>query len=178
MNKRYFINDGSQTFSVFSNHKPRNPAYASVVEFPNEMLSEDDRWLQIEQIDVDGVMTDTITIDEALKTSTQAADSATAAQKLLDDAYEADVGKKIARLDFGKRMKAEIAVLNDTKGWNVTQTLTYMSDVNVQTIDGLLSGGAIESARDTILVAPLTAYYTSQEVTDIADKLTNYLTNE
>ena len=84
----------------------------------------------------------------------------------------------INEIDFGKRIRAEISVLNDEKGWTVAQTLAYMKDPKILGLDALLNAGAIETARDTMLVTDLSAHYTAQEITDIAQKLTDYLANE
>lgn len=75
MQQKWLIKlSGTKYVIVESNKKPVQPSYLNVIPLPNEMESEDERWLQIEQIDIDGVMTDVVTVNETLKTTIQQQD--------------------------------------------------------------------------------------------------------
>lgn len=177
--KQWLVQVNGVYYKVGSSIKPIEPSYEKVVEVKDSMLSEDPRWLQIEDIDDgEGNLVPTVTINQPLKSTLQTQDAIDNAAALDAANYEVEVQKKIARLDFGKRMMAEIAVLNDTKAWTVPQTLNYMSDPRVQSISALLSTGAIESARDTIVATDLSSYYSTEDKDGIVLKMTGFLDNE
>jgi len=100
--------------------------------------------------------------------------AAEAAQKAQDDLIQ----KKKARLTFGMQIKAEVAVINDTKSWDVPTWGTYQSNADIQTLSGLLTDGYIETAMNHLSAADVSAFYTAQEKQDIVDKLQAYLDSE
>lgn len=122
MHKKYFIDDGTKTFSMIANHKPGNPDYIKVALIPDALLSEDDRWLQFELIDIDGVMTDVVTVDDPLKTTIQqqdldnqlAKDAADAIKQTEIDLIKSKADKdKLRKIDSLTEIKAEIQNIYD-----------------------------------------------------------------
>lgn len=163
------------------NFETRSKGKKDMFLVPEEIyLNEDPRWLQIEAIadPITGELIDTITVNEALKVTIQISDSEADAEAAASKAHELLIDVKLLRLTFSNRFKAEVSVLNDSKSWTVDQTLVFMSDIRVLKIFDLINSGAIESARDTILITNLSAYYTEQEISDMVLILTNYLLNE
>lgn len=68
MSKKYFISDGASFFSFFSSQKPIAPNYQKVVEISEALWGEDDRWLQIENIEIEtGVFKDVVTVNQLVK---------------------------------------------------------------------------------------------------------------
>lgn len=122
MSVKYFIDDGVKKFSVFAKPKPTNPNYVKVVVIPDALLGEDDRWLQIEAIDVDGSLVDTVTVDEPLKLIIQQQDlddqiaeqAAKDAEKALRDSYKDKADKtKNRKIDSLVEIKNEILNIYD-----------------------------------------------------------------
>jgi hypothetical protein len=167
MNKKYVIDDGSSLKIIGANHFPSSPLYVKVVELPNNMYNEDVRWLQIEQ--VDGA--DTVTINEALKSSIQIEDAENAAAAADAEQHRAKVIAKKERIDRGIEMKAEIAVLNETKDWTDDEFAAYLSDPRVQQISLLLSNGALQTAKSVIQGVNFSAYYDQSDMDEILAKL-------
>lgn len=166
-------------YKIGSRNKPYEPRFEKVVEVKPPLDIEDERWLQIEDVaDDNSVLVPTVTIDEPLKATIQAQDSADALQKTIDDAFIAQKSAKRKRREFGMDLFDEIQVINDTKGWTVPQVLTFFANSNIQIIKVALETGGLETARDTMLATDLSSFYTTQEISDIAAKLTNYLDNE
>lgn len=141
--------------------------------------NEDIRWLQVEDYDDgSGQLVPTLTINQELKDQIIDQDNAIETQRLADEIHQQKVNKNLQKLEFGKIMKAEVAVINESKGWNVQQTLNLLSNRTVQTIDALLGAGAIETARDTILTSNLSQFYTAEDVSSIVAKINNFLDNQ
>lgn len=88
------------------------------------------------------------------------------------------IDKKIKRLRFGEEVKAEVAIINDSKSWDASQWNTYMSDVNIGNLSSMLKDGYLQTARDLLANTDLSSYYTSGEKQSIIDLLDNYLVSE
>lgn len=157
----------------------RTKPMPGMLEVTGDILNEDPRWLQVEDIDDgEGNLVPTITIDEAIKTSVQDADAQNEFDQAQSDQLEAAIDQVVARYRFADRIKAHIAILNETKGWSVGQFKAYLKDRDVLEILNQLAAGAFETCVDTLSTADLSKYYTNAEVSDISDKLSNYLANE
>ena len=177
---KYFVirTEGYNSFE-FRNQKPEGPLYVGSAIVPPGLENEDPRWLQIEAVEVEpGLFQDQVTIDQPTKDALLISDAEAEAQRLADEAAEANVNIYVNRIEFGKRMVAEISILNITKGWTTAQVVNFMKDPRVQGVTALLNNGAIGSARDTIVATDFTAYYTTEEKTGITDKLTAFLDAE
>lgn len=173
--KKYVVQLADNSIHVINTtQKPMGPSYTKVLDLPLDMYSEDERWLQIELVD----LVDTVTINQAEKTTQQDLDNQAAIDKAAADAEEAKVSKMMSRLDFGRRLRAEIAVLNVEKGWTTAQVQAYMSNRVVQSIDALLNAGALNSALDAITFNSLDAFYTAAEKQTFIDKINGYIANE
>ena len=168
----------SSLYLVNATKKPKRADYSRVLRVPNDMLNEDARWLQIEQVDVEGSMVDTITINAAEKIIQQDADAAQAMVKATAKAHEELVSKKIKRQQFGVRVKAEVAVLNDSKGWTTEQTVAYMQNSIVRQLDALATAGALDSLKTTMQAADLSDFYDAAEKQSIIDLIQNYIDTE
>jgi len=146
----------------------------SVGVLPDGWSVEDEPYLIVTKSpnEYDPAVTDyAFSLDQAAKDADIAAkDVAAAASDLLE--------KKIARIAYGIEIKARVAIINDSKGWDAAAWSTYQSDASIQQLSALLTDGYIETARDLLTATDLTAYYTVPEKQDIIDKLTAYLASE
>lgn len=98
--------------------------------------------------------------------------------KAINDAakvQEDKVQKRLGILNFGQRMKAEIAVLNLDKGWDQDTFNSYILEPAVQQISSLLSDGFLETARFSMANADLSDYYTQEDIDGLLAKMDAHL---
>ena len=128
-----------------------------------------------------------VDVDDGLggtKKAAQLDDTKVAAydQILADEANEVQIDlelkKRVTRLSFCQEIKARVAILNDSKGWNVSQFQAYMADPIVQQLSGMLGDGYLDMAKDLIENTDLSTYYTTEEKQGIVDRIDVYLNNE
>lgn len=133
------------------------------VEIPDSIPEEDYDYV----VAADGAFT----VDAGLKT---AGDAAKLAAKAEADKH----AKYMKRFRFARIIKADIAVLNDTKAWNSTQIQTYLADPDVKQINSLISEISLSTAKTLLESTDLSAYYTTEEKQAIIDKIGAYLLSE
>lgn len=144
----------------------------SVAEAPSEARPGDSPYVIATEL-ADGSMgfqIDTVTRNAELAHAEQAR-----ADKAAKDAL---LKAKLDRLDFGKRVKAEIAIVNDTKPWDSATFIAYLTNPSVVQISALLGDGALETAMNTMQAADLSEYYTADEVNEFVFMINQYLMKE
>ena len=115
-----------------------------------------------------------VVLDDAAQSQLEAQET----QAQADAVEEAKVQKYISRGVFASRVKAEIAKMNDEKGWSAAEVIAYLSDPVIQQIDGLITGISFGSALSLIQSSDLSSYYTPSEIAKIELLLSNYIASE
>ena len=114
-NQLYLVEQNANLFLVKANHVPNNPDYSKVLTVPDNLLSEDIRWLQIEAIDDgEGNLVDTVTVNRPLKTTIQEQDLVDElAKQEIENAKQAE--KDVLKAKADKTKNRKIDTLSDIK---------------------------------------------------------------
>jgi hypothetical protein len=164
---KYIVNrNGSQFVETTKNHRPID----AIVEYTGQVAEDELPYTTITDgpLDEFGQPTKVFTVDTVAKTADETAQA-------VSEAHEAKISLVLSKQQFGARIKAEIAVINDGKNWTVGQTISYMANVTIKDIDPLLTAGSLASASNLISTSDLSAYYTNAEKTYITDMITAFL---
>ena len=81
------LNDPAKLKTEHRSHPGKDMVIAPIDPITGK--HEDPRWLQIESVDIDGIMTDVATVNATLKTATQAEDAALETEKAAEKAVDA-----------------------------------------------------------------------------------------
>lgn len=179
--KKYLVKrtDGIKMI-IEANFEPKVPIYTDFAPLPEGLEDEDPRWLQIETlIDDNGGQIKTVTIDQATKDLELDLDN----QRQLDEAakksHEDKIKKKLDRIEFANRIRAEVALINDAKNWTGVEKEAYLENREVMKANHLLSAGSIGVLRNKLAVPEyLSQFYTGQEKADIIKMIDDYLAAE
>jgi hypothetical protein len=180
MRQKYLIQKTDLSyFLVIANHKPSAPDYLKVLPVPDDKLNEDSRWLQIEDVqNPDGALIPTVTINEVQKQIELELDAAAELAQANADAHEAKIRKKLARLDFGRRISAEVAVLNDSKALTPPQTRAFLKDPKIKELSDLASSGSIDTLQATLQTTDVSAFFSASEKQYVLDLIAEFLASE
>ncbi len=101
-------------------------------------------------------------------------------KKIVLELTEEEAKEKIYkdRFKFSEKLKIKIAIINESKNMNVTQTQAYLSDPVIQQINALISDISFVSAKALIDESDLSSYYTNEEVTELSSMIGDYLVEE
>jgi len=136
-------------------------------------------WLIIDDVQQeDGSFKKTAIVNQTLKDEIIAQRHA---DKLLQAAKEQDqieVKKRIAILDFGKELKARVALVNNSKGWTDTKFLEYMTNQDIRSLSAMLNDGYLTMAKGLLETANLSAFYTTEEIDNIKTLIDDFILSQ
>lgn len=103
--------------------------------------------------------------------------AAVAAQAVVD-AEEAKISQMQDRFGAVHRIKAKIALVNESKSMDAAQIAAFLSDPVIQNISMLLAEISLGTAKAVLEAADVSAYYTDEEKQSIVDAIQAHLDTE
>lgn len=179
MNKAYIVDpNGDENYIIVkANHRPKGTVAIAPIEDGKPVTDID--WLDINEIDDGfGGKIKQAVVNETKKTNKQAQLQVELNARIAKRNDQASLNKHLNRMKFGMELKARVAVLNESKSWSQAIWNSYMNNLAMKNISGLLADGSLQTAKALIASTDLSEFYSSAEKQDIIDRITNYINQE
>lgn len=168
------------TYSMIGSSKtPRRSDYVKAVKLPPQLKSEHERWLQIESVEIGpGVFEDQVTVNATEKQIQQDLDSQLEIAAANAQAHEDKLAKKLARLDFGRRLRAELALLIESKQLTSVQSKAILRSHKLIELERYLLNGSFENFIDDLQSVNLSGLFKASEINKLIGLAQEYIDNE
>ena len=178
MKQAYVVDTGGENYIIMiANHVPRGSIGLSPMSEGKQVVDID--WLDI--VDAPDGLGGTVkspVVNPTKKQNKVSAQTTESNKKIAEAADKATLAKHVARMDFGKELKARVSVINASKNWNDATWASFRTNAGVGQLSALLLDGYLKTAKDLLSSLDLSIYYTVEEKQGIIDRITDYLANE